>query len=427
MRILVLGINYAPEPVGIAVYTAGMAEALCEAGHKVEVVTGKPYYPQWRVLDGFRRFGWLRAHEKGVRLTRCPLYVPSNPTGAKRILHHVSFAASAFVPMLLAALHRRPDIVLTVAPSLIAAPVARLAAALAGARSWLHVQDFEIEAAFATGLIGERGSAARAALAFQDRTLKTFDMVSSISPQMCDKLAALGVAPDRIFEFRNWSDLSRIRVLEGASPYRAEWGITQKTVALYSGNIANKQGIGIVVEAARKLRHRDDILFLVCGDGPHKAQLIASAADLPNIRFMPLQPMERLGELVGLATIHLLPQLAGAADLVLPSKLTNMLGSGRPVVATADPGTGLADEVEGCGLVTPPGDADAFAAAIARLAEDPAEATAFGRAARLRAESRWSRDAILARFASQLSHFARDRLAASGADPVPQASANRVT
>ncbi|HZF46892.1 MAG TPA: glycosyltransferase, partial [Sphingomonadaceae bacterium] len=186
-----------------------------------------------------------------------------------------------------------------------------------------------------------------------------------------------------------------------------EWNITTPHVALYSGNIANKQGIELVIEAARLLQSRDDLTFVICGEGPNRARLEAEAAALPNMRLHDLQPRERLGELLGMATVHLLPQLAGAADLVLPSKLTNMLASGRPVVATADPGTGLADEVDGVGMVTPPGDAAAFAGAIASLVDDPESAARLGKAARERAEQRWSRKAILRGFIEKSGEILR--------------------
>ena len=81
--------------------------------------------------------------------------------------------------------------------------------------------------------------------------------------------------------------------------------------------------------------------------------------------------------------------------MVLPSKLTNMLASGRPVVATAEPGTGLAEEVDGAGMIVAPGDAPAFATAIEKLIDDPVKASNLAKAARTRAEERWSRDAIL--------------------------------
>jgi colanic acid biosynthesis glycosyl transferase WcaI len=303
--------------------------------------------------------------------------------------------------MLWRAWRKRPHLVMTVAPSLIAAPVALIAARLTGAKAWLHIQDFELEAAQATGLVAGGGLLARMAAGFERRVLRGFDRVSTISPQMCARLVAKGVAPERVIELRNWAEIEAIRPLAGQSPYRAEWDIAAPHVALYSGNIANKQGIEIVIEAARLLAQRTDLVFVICGDGPNRATLARLAADLPNVQLRDLQPRERLGDLLGLASVHLLPQLADAADLVLPSKMANMFASGRPVVATAAPNTGVADELVGCGVVVVPGNAAAFAGAIAALIDDPARAAALAAEGRARAEQRWSRAAILPRFFEQ--------------------------
>lgn len=403
MKILILGLNYAPEKVGIAVYTTGMAEALVRKGHEVRVIAGRPYYPAWRIADGHNAwtYGWGR--ENGVHITRVPHYIPGKPNGIKRVLHHVSFALTSLFPTLFRAISFRPDVVLTVAPSSIAAPVARMAAAISGARSWLHVQDFEVEAAFATGLLGNEGRVAKAALAFERWVLTGFDRVTSISPQMCRRLVTKGVDQAKVGEFRNWADVGAIHpVAAGSSDYRAEWGITTPHVALYSGNIANKQGIEIVLEAAQKLKDRRDITFVVCGEGPNRANLMERARGLNNIQFHDLQPKERLSELLGLASVHLLPQLAGAADLVLPSKMINMLASGRPIVATALPGSGIAMEVQQCGIVTPPEDAEALAKGITTLIDDPDQAMRKGQSARERAESHWASDAILGRYIDEL-------------------------
>lgn len=403
MKLLILGLNYAPEKVGIAVYTAGMAEALAARGHEVRVIAGNPYYPSWRVAEGYNARSFSTATEHGVRVTRVPHYVPAEPTGLKRLVHHASFAASAVVPALWAGLVWRPNMVLTVAPSLIAAPIARVSAYLAGARCWLHVQDFEVEAAFATGLLKGEGPRARLARSFEKAVLKSFDRLSSISPAMCRRLVEKGVPGARVMELRNWADVETIRPLTGPSPYREQWGITTPHVALYSGNIANKQGIEIVLEAARLLQHRTDLTFVICGEGPNRSNLERQAIGLSNIQFHDLQPKERLNDLLGLATVHLLPQIAGAADLVLPSKLTNMLASGRPVVATADPGSGLYSEVEGCGILVTPGDSIAFAAAIKHLADDDLRRREFAAVARTRAEQHWSSQKILSRFADRLN------------------------
>lgn len=390
MRILIVGLNYAPEPIGIAVYTAGLADRLANAGHAVRVIAGKPYYPQWRVADGYGG-GWRTTTENDVTVTRCPIYVPTDPNGKNRLIHHASFALSALIPASVAALAFRPDIVFTVAPSLASTPVAWIVAKFARARSWLHIQDFEVEAAFATGLIDPTSRVARIASAFERKVIGLFDRVSSISPEMCAKLETMGVPANHVVEFRNWAGIAPTAHAETPSPYHAEWDIRTPHVALYSGNIANKQGIEIVLETAALLKHRRDLTFVICGEGPNLARLREAAAGLTNLQFRALQPVERLADLLRLATVHLLPQKADAADLVLPSKLTNMLASARPVVATALPGTGLAREVEGCGIATAPDDAKGFASAIERLIDDPALWSACADQARQRAETRWEK------------------------------------
>lgn len=405
-RVLIVGLNYAPEPVGIGPYTQGLAEALVARGARVRVVAGKPYYPQWRIDPAYAGGGWQTANEAGVQITRCPHYVPAEPTGFKRVVHLASFALSALPHALRAALRgktERPDLVIAIAPALLSVVTAWLAARLAGAKLWIHVQDFEVEAALATGLMDSGKPAARLARWVEATLLGLGDHVSTISPQMCAKLAEKGVDPARVFEMRNWSDARFTPDPAGAAVIRADWGLTGKVVALYSGNIARKQGIEILVEAARLLQDRADIALVICGEGPNRAELERLSSGLPNVQLHDLQTAERMGAMLTMADLHLLPQIAGAADLVLPSKLTNMLASGRPVVATAEPGTGLYAEVDGCGVITPPGDAAALAEAIRSMAADPTRRTSLGKAASERAAQRWMKDPIIDRAVAAIS------------------------
>lgn len=394
--VLIVGLNYAPEPVGIGPYTEGLATALVERGAKVRVICGQPYYPQWRIYPAFAGAGWTSETENGVHITRCPHYVPAVPSGLKRILHLASVALSALPPALRSR-SPKPELVIAIAPALPSVVTAWLTARLSGAKLWVHVQDFEVEAAFATGLLGKNKLLARMAFWLERRLLRLGDLVSTISPQMCARLAEKGVPSERIIEMRNWSEESFAADPVQAQEIRAESNLQDKTVALYSGNIARKQGIEVLIEAARLLQHRPDIAFVICGEGPNRAQLEKLSAELTNVQLHDLQPKEQMGAMLTMADLHLLPQIAGAADLVLPSKLTNMLASGRPVIATTLPGTGLFAEVDGCGLVTPPGDAAALAAAIVALTDDPAQRGALGQAATQRAAERWRKDAIIDR------------------------------
>lgn len=405
MNILILGLNYAPEPVGIGPYTAGTAEFLTADGHDVTVVCGKPYYPDWKVQDLYLRPGTVISTEKGVKVRRVPIYVPTKPNGMRRLVHHASFALRAFPEMLAVGRKAKPDMILCIAPSLISMVTARPIAWMFSAKIWLHIQDFEVDAAFATGLLSAKGPLAKAARAFEKWCLKR-GMVSTISPQMCDKLRELGVPDERIYEFRNWANIDNIKPLERPSAYRERWKITTPYVALYSGNLGNKQGIEIIPEVARLLVDRKDLTFVICGNGASKERLVAAAQGLPNVQFHELQPVEMMSDLLGLATVHLLPQIAGAADLVLPSKMANMLASGRPVLATAMAGTGVAREVEGYGVVVPPGDAPAMAAALRTLLSDEALRDAYGHAGRIGAEQRWSWHSILESFGASMRNAA---------------------
>lgn len=404
--LLVIGLNYAPEPVGIGPYTAGMCEALVRSGHRVTAVVGKPYYPQWRADPAYAERGWLRAEENGVAVVRCPHFVPHDPTGIRRLAHLVSFAIMALVPAVQIARRERPEVVLCVAPALLSVIAAILAAWLCGAKLWIHVQDFEVEAAFATGLMSEKSAAGRLAVKVESWMLRQGDRVSTISPQMVAKLADKGIPPERRLEMRNWADARFVPDPAGAGDLRTEWGLGNRIVALYSGNIARKQGIEILIDAARLLADRADIAFVICGEGPNRAALAERATGLDNVQLHDLQPAERMGAMLTMADLHLLPQIAEAADLVLPSKLTNMLRSGRAVIATTAPGTGLYNEVDGCGVCVPPGDAAALAAAITALADDSAQRLALGQAAAARAAERWQQDAILARTRAELAALA---------------------
>lgn len=400
LKILIVGPNYAPEPVGIGPCTTGMAEMLAKAGHQVRVVCGAPSYPDWKVAPAFRGLRFRRAVENDVNVIRLPHYVPAVPRGIRRLLHLASFAALVALVVCALMLWRRPNAVVAIIPSTLAAIVAGSWARLFRLPLWVHVQDLEAEMAIATGQIGKSRVATRLARAAHRFALRS-DRVSSISPAMCQHLADSHVSRHDIVEFPNWARPDVVPI-NRPSPFRAEWQVNRRFVALYSGNIAAKQGVEIIAETARLLAHREDLLFVVCGDGPQKNMLAQSVADCDNVRVFDLQPAERLADLLGLANVHLLPQMAGAADLVLPSKLPNMLASGRPVVATVDQNTDLGRELSQCGLIVPPHDARAFAEAITRLLDDEALCDELGRNGQRRAAERWSKQAILEQFEREM-------------------------
>lgn len=419
LKILIYGINFAPELTGIGKYTGEMAVWLAARGHQVQVVTAPPYYPEWSVGAGYSAHTWRREQWQGVDVWRCPLWVPAKPGGAKRLLHLASFALSS-LPVMLRHIFWRPDVVWVVEPALFCAPTACLVARLSGAKAWLHVQDFEVDAAFDLGLLkGERVK--RMVLGAERWLLRRFNVVSTISERMLERLHSKGLPASRTVLAPNWVDISAIAprpASAGPSPMRATLGIAaDAVVALYSGNMGAKQGLDLLADAAKLCQSCDQngvssqvdkghaaIVFVFCGNGAGRADLQARCAGLNNVHFLDLQPLEHLNDLLAMADIHLLPQRADAADLVMPSKLTGMLASGRPVLATAHKGTELASVVNECGLVVPPENPALFAEAILSLANDPNLRSKLGGAARIYAEQHLHMDAVLSRFEKSLCY-----------------------
>ena len=405
MKILFYGINFAPELTGIGKYTGEMAQWFAEQGHEVRVITAPPYYPAWKVSEGYQN-AYVTEQWNGVTVYRTPLWVPAQPNGVKRLVHLASFALSS-LPTLFKQWFWKPDIVWTVEPALMCAPATVAFAKLNGAKSWLHVQDYEVNAAFDMGLI--RAKWLRGFVEACERWLmRCFDRVSSISGQMLKLANDKGIDEQKIISFPNWVDISAIQPLKNVSPYRKELKISDdKIVALYSGNMGGKQGLEILAESARIIAEQniENIQFVFCGNGAGRADLEQACTGINNVMFLDLQPFERLGELLGLADIHLLPQRADAADLVMPSKLTGMLASGKSVIATAEAETELGYVItQGaqCGLIVEPENGQALAEAIVQLSQDADSRRIYGQNGRCYAEQKLDRNTILKEFEQQL-------------------------
>jgi colanic acid biosynthesis glycosyl transferase WcaI len=375
MKILIYGLYFAPELTGVGKYSGEMAAWLTVRGNDVEVITAPPHHPNWAVWPEYRSFVYRTEVTDGVRIVRCPIFVPQRPTTVSRILHFVSFAVSSF-PALLARAFWRPDVIICVVPTLVSAPGALILGALTGAKTVLHVQDFEIDAMVGLDM-GRRSWLVRIAFRVERWLLRRFDVISTISMSMVRGVTAkVGDAPKAIL-FPNWVDTSHVAESSVASSFRREWNIADSTrVILYSGNLGHKQGLEILVDAAAAFEDDPDILFVVVGNGVMRDRLVAmvAEAELENVTFYPLQPYDRLPDLLALADIHLVLQKKGAADLVMPSKLTTILAAGGHALITADQDTELGRlcvENPGIGYLCEPENRKRFIELLGKMLTNP--------------------------------------------------------
>ncbi|NQY88106.1 MAG: WcaI family glycosyltransferase [Colwellia sp.] len=342
MKILIYSLNYSPELTGIGKYNGELAPALVKRGIEAHVVTAIPYYPEWQCHKGFKNKWSKKYSVDGVYIYRCPLYIPKKVTTFSRLIHLFSFSFSSLL-RLITLLRLKPDALFLVQPTLFCAPAALLYCKITGAKAIMHIQDFEIDAMFGLGM-GNTGRLKTVIYAMEKWLLKRFDVVSSISYSMLEKAHAKGVKKEDLLFFPNWADTDFITPNISGTKLRTEWGFEQQDkIILYSGNLGKKQGLEIVISAAEALIHRSELKFVIIGNGAYSDTLQQMAKDknLINVYFKPLQPWRLMPEILAAADVHLVVQRAGAADAVLPSKLTNILSAGGHALVTTEPDTEL--------------------------------------------------------------------------------------
>jgi len=400
VKILIVSLNNSPERVGIGKYTGEMSAWLANKGHSVNVISAPPYYPEWSIYGGYSALKYKTEKKGNLRVFRCPLWVPKKQSGLRRLLHLATFAVSS-MPVTMSHVLWKPDIVICVEPPLFNSFSSLIASRMCGARCVLHIQDFEVDAAFELGLI--KSSTFRGILhRVESFLLSRFDYVSTISRSMLDKLNFKQVPVEKRIYFPNWVDTDYIKP-QVHSKLRDELNICEdETVVLYSGNIGEKQGLEVVVEAAICLG-KSSFKFVFCGSGSARTRLQRLTLHLQNIIWLDLQPYEKLNDLLNMADIHLLPQRADAADLVMPSKLTGMLASGRSIAATASRGTEIFKVLHGMAEISEPGDVDGLVASIRKLASDAELRSKYGKLCREYAVNNLSQDSIMTKFLEDIS------------------------
>lgn len=418
MNVAIVSINYRPELTGISVYTTGLAESLARDGDKVDVYTGFSYYPNWRKApqDEWRWFGTDQMD--GVTVHRNYLYVPRRPSALKRMVHELSFVASATVGYLFGP---SAEVTVIVSPSLFLGIPIALVAKLKGSATLFHVQDLQPDAAVDLGML-RPGPATKFFYWIERLTYRLCDQVSTISEGMRRRIASKGVPAGKLKVLRNWANDDQIHCMPRQTGLRSEWDLEGKFVVLYSGNMGVKQGLGSLLDCAEALRGEDDVAFVIVGDGGEKEALMRQAKErcLGNVSFHPLQPMERLGELLGTADVSVIPQKAGFADIVLPSKLSNILASGRPVIAAAGEGTELAHIVRDgeCGRVVPQGDPVAMAMAVLEFRDDIELGGRMGANGRRYMEAHLGQASVIGRFRAEIQALGLGPVAAPEAAPL---------
>ena len=407
VRVAILGINYAPEPTGIAPYTTGLATGLVKRGHDVQVLAGYPHYPQWRRDRGSSGF---RSDEQldGVRVHRLSHRVPRSGSWLGRAVMEFTFGLQ-----LLTSRWGRPEVVVCVTPALLAAGMSAARARLTYPRPAIGmlVQDLYTRGVQEIGAVS--GFSAHAVRALESVALRLADGVAVIHEGFATDLCEhLGVRPQRVREIRNWTHIRQSDPAASAAFRHAHGWSADDIVVLHAGNMGHKQGLENVVTAAELAERSDSrVRFVLLGDGNQRMTLQHSAAGVRALEFLPPVDENEFPAALGAADVLLVNERPGVAQMAMPSKLTSYFSAGKPILAATDAAGFTAKELAAskAGICVPAHRPDLLVSEALRLGTDRALGEQLGAAGKRYCEQMLSERAALDRYEQWIVDLAEAR------------------
>ena len=406
MRIIVWGINYAPEITGISPHNVALCEFLRRNGHEVEMLSTFSYYPAWKKRPEDRGAIYRTDLINGVPIHRCWHYVPSHVSALKRIIHEGSFVATSSLRALVLP---RPDAFVVVSPPLLLGAAAWFVGGIKRVPFVFHVQDLQPDAAVGLGML-RQGWFTRALFWLEKFAYRHATRVSGISEEILDAFRRKGVPEEKLMLFPNTVIVPDAASIPARGSFRAKnrFG-ADEFLAIYAGNLGVKQGLEILLDAASLLANKPHIRVILCGDGAQRPALEKAVKErqLTNVYMLPLKAGREYQELLVDADVSLITQQSGSGNAFFPSKLLVTLAHSSPVLTVADEESALAKAVRsgGFGVNITPGNPQRLAQALGEMADKRATLAEWGIAGR-QYVSRFDQQPVMERFAERLGAIA---------------------
>jgi glycosyltransferase involved in cell wall biosynthesis len=393
MRVLVINQYYPPDASATAYLLSELTEDMAR-DHEVWVIAGRPSYNP----DA------LTAPPANVRLRRARSTSFSRSTMAGRMANYVTFLASSGVA---AARAPRPDVVFAFTDPPLAALVGRAVAAGRRARFVYVCWDLYPDIAMALGRL--QNPFLIAGWRALNRLVRArADSVVAVGRDMCEKLESEGVPAEKVDLIRHWSTVEPPSAAATAEARRRmEWN--GRFVVMHAGNVGLAQNLDMLVEAADILRGRDDVEFVVLGEGAARARLEGEARrrGLERLRFLPQASRRDAQPLLAAADLHLVSHAPGLLGTAVPSKVYGLLALGKPFIAAVEEGSEIDRLVSetGAGVRVAPGDASRLASLVEEFAAGTRDRERAGRSAREAYENTYRREHGTARYLALLDRI----------------------
>ena len=371
MRILILVDRFWPEIGAPAFRTLEHARVWAQLGHEITVVTCVPNHPRGRPFDGYRNLAFQEESKDGLRVIRLGTYMTRNEGVLKRTIDYASFTASVAVQA-----RRLPDadVILATSPTFFTA-IAGWLLSILKSRPWV----FELRDLWPASIraVGASRSGALAWVeAFELFLYRKADRILSVTHSFRDDLTGRGIDPAKIDVVTNGVDPEEFGPQAATFDARVALGVPPGAIlAGYIGTVGMAHGLETVVEAAELARDRDDLRFVIIGEGAERARVEADARrrGLSNLIFRDFVPHEQVPSYLAaldVSIVHLRPD--PVFRTVIPSKIFESMALGVPIVMAVQGESAEIVRRAGAGVCIASGDARAMLDAVASLASDPA-------------------------------------------------------
>ena len=375
---------YKPEPGAPSARLSGFANFWKKMGNDVTVLTAIPNHPNGVIPEEYQgKPAFFEEEIEGVRVSRHWLYVTANEGFLKKTLSHLSFAFS-LLKNLFGTSHK-PEVIVASSPAFFAAISAWLLSVRYRVPFVMEVRDLWPGIFVELGVL--KPGIILSILEWVELFLyKRAAAIVPVTRGFAKDIIGRGIPAEKVHVITNGvSDFEFDNALNplkdgSVARLRSELQISPLTkVVLYIGTHGTSQALGQIVDAARQLIGRSDILFLFVGDGADKARLKKLASGMPNVQFIPSQPKERVWHFYNLSYASLVPlkDIPGF-DTFIPSKMFEIWASGTAVVGCVrGEAANIMTESKGA-MVVPPEDAEKLAKAVETIADDPDRAKRMG-------------------------------------------------
>ena len=377
-NVLILSLFFPPDNVSTAHIMGDLASDLHGFGHHVRVITATPHYNRDHIAEERQKLAktgvpfFRRSNYEGISALHV-LTPQKEKLVVRRLLSwsafHVLSTAAALVT------GPRPDVIICPSPPLTIGISAWIVARRWNAGFVYNVQEIYPDIAINLGVLRSRRLIA-AARALERFVYRKASMVTVIAPRMQQRLLERGVPPEKLAVIPNFVDVSDLHPLPKDNEFAREYGLTDKFVVNYSGNVGPAQGLETLMRAAELLRDDPRVHFVVTGDGTLYSEIeaMAARAGLTNLTLLKYQPFSRMPAIYSSADVCVVPQAPATGFDAVPSKVYRIMACARAVLAVTDPASDLAQLIgaAACGVTIPAGDASAIAAVL-REAAAPAQ------------------------------------------------------